>query len=271
MRKLLIVVLALLLVGIGLFLFGLSEARRDPLVRQAMLSLPNWPADAKPIRAVLMSDIHVGSWAMDATRLNRIVGQVAALKPDIVFIAGDFINGSRADSAAAIGPALIAPLARLKPPLGIVAVLGNHDNWTGATAVREQLRRAGVTVLENETLVRGPLAIGGVGDQFSHHAQVAAVVAQLRQQPGGHLFLTHSPGIAPLLPDASVLLAGHTHCGQARILGWYPGRQPYEKRYRCGIIREGARTVVVTGGLGTSSVPMRIGVPPDIWLLTLGR
>ena len=84
------------------------------------------------------------------------------------------------------------------------------------------------------------------------------------------MFLTHSPSIVPLLPDGSVLLAGHTHCGQVRILGWSPGRQPYDKRYRCGVIREGRRIVVVTAGLGTSGPPVRLGEPPDLWLLTLG-
>ena len=83
------------------------------------------------------------------------------------------------------------------------------------------------------------------------------------------MFLTHSPSITPLLPDGSVLLAGHTHCGQVRMFGWSPGRQPYDKRYRCGIIREGKRTVVVTAGLGTSVLPFRFLVKPDVWLVTL--
>src|ERR1700712_4237611 len=98
MRKLLMAVLLLALAGIGLFVFAFAEARRDPVVRTATLSLPGWPAGAKPVRAVLISDVHIGSAAMDAVRLTRIVGQIDALKPDIVFIAGDMIFGHEANS-----------------------------------------------------------------------------------------------------------------------------------------------------------------------------
>lgn len=269
-KRLLIVILCLILFDAGVYLYARMEARADPVVRTATLSLPGWPAGAKPVRAVLISDVHIGSAAMDAARLDRIVGQIDALKPDIVFIAGDMINGADADSAAAIGEKMVAPLSHLKAPLGAVAILGNHDNWTGAAAVKDELRRAGITVLENQAIVRGPLAIGGLGDQFSKHADLAATIAALQPLPGGRIFVTHSPDIAPLLPEGSVLLAGHTHCGQVQLLGWYPGHQPYDKRYRCGLIRDGARTVVVTAGLGTSGPPVRLGAPPDLWLLTLG-
>lgn len=270
MRKLLIALFVVLFLGAGVVLYSLDEARADPVVRTATLSLPGWPAGAKPVRAVLISDIHIGSHAMDAERLTRIVAQIDALAPDIIFIAGDMISGSKPGSAAPLGEAMVGPLAKLKAPLGVVAVLGNHDNWTGAEMVRGQFRRAGIVVLQNQAIVRGPLAIGGVGDYFSKHADVPATLAAIAPLAGGRLFLTHAPGIVPLLPDASVLLAGHTHCGQVRLFGWSPGRQPYERRYRCGIIREGRRTIVVTAGLGTSGPPVRLGVPPDLWLLTLG-
>jgi predicted MPP superfamily phosphohydrolase len=270
MRKLLIAVTVVILLAACLYIFARAEARRDPVVRTATLSLPNWPAGAKPVRAVLISDIHIGSAAMVAARLARIVDRIDALKPDIVFIAGDMINGSRPNSAATIGAAMVAPLSRLKAPLGVIAMLGNHDNWTGAAAVRDEFRRAGITVLENQAIVRGPLAVGVVGDRFSGKADLPATLTALAPLTGGRVFLTHSPSIVPLLPDGSVLLAGHTHCGQVRIFGWSPGRQPYDKRFRCGIIRDGTRTVVVTAGLGTSGPPVRLGVPPDLWLLTLG-
>src|SRR3569623_3825447 len=269
-KRLLIVILCLILFDAGVYLYARMEARADPVVRAATLSLPGWPAGAKPVRAVLISDVHIGSAAMDAARLDRIVGQIDALKPDIVFIAGDKINGADADSAAVIGEKMVAPLSHLKAPLGVVAILGKHDNWTGAAAVKDELRRAGITVLENQAIVRGPLALGGLGDQFSKHADLAATIAALQPLPGGRIFVTHSPNIAPLLPEGSVMLAGHTHCGQVQLLGWYPGHQPYDKRYRCGLLRDGAHTVVVTAGLGPSGPPVRLGVPPGLWLLTIG-
>jgi predicted MPP superfamily phosphohydrolase len=154
----------------------------------------------------------------------------------------------------------------------VVAVLGNHDHWTGAQAVRRQLAGAGITVLENRAVARGPIALGGVGDDFSGHADVPATLRAARSIGRPIVLLTHSPDIAPSLPgDAPLLLAGHTHCGQGVLFGLplAPEVSRYGARYRCGLVREGARTVVVTGGLGTSGVPLRLGAPPDLWLITL--
>jgi predicted MPP superfamily phosphohydrolase len=95
----------------------------------------------------------------------------------------------------------------------------------------------------------------------------------MRRLTGARLILTHSPDIAPNLPpQVSLLLAGHTHCGQVvlPLLGPISEVSRYGARYRCGIRREGGRIVVVTAGLGTSGGPFRLGAPPDLWLLTLG-
>jgi predicted MPP superfamily phosphohydrolase len=95
----------------------------------------------------------------------------------------------------------------------------------------------------------------------------------MRKIAGARLILTHSPDIAPTLPDEiPLLLAGHTHCGQVvlPLLGPVAEVSRFGARYRCGIRREGNRVVVVTAGLGTSGGPFRLGAPPDLWLLTLG-
>ena len=271
MRKLLIAVLLLALAGLSLYYYGRAEARRDPVIRTVSIRLPNWPAGIKPVRAVLISDIHIGSPAMDEARLNRIVDQIKALNPDIVLLAGDYISGRDPRGAVKYGEGLVGPLSRLNPPLGVVAVLGNHDHYTGADKVREELARARVTVLENDVTARGPLAIGGVGDAYSKHADLAATLAKLRPFSGARIILTHSPDIAPDLPgDVRLLLAGHTHCGQVALFGWAPAHQPYNPRYRCGLIRDPDHLVVVTAGLGTSGPSVRLGAPPDLWLLTLG-
>jgi predicted MPP superfamily phosphohydrolase len=273
MRKLLIVLTLILLAASGVLYYAHEEARRDPVVRTATIRLPDWPAKAKPVRAVLISDIHIGSTAMDARRLARIADQINALHPDIVLIAGDMIFGHDRQGAVRLGGGLVAPLSHLRAPLGAVAVLGNHDHWTGAATVRDDLQRAGVTVLENEAIMRGPLAIGGVDDDSSGHAEVRGTLARLRALKGARIVLTHSPDIAPSLPaDTPLLLAGHTHCGQVVLPFFGPISEVtrYPERYRCGIRVEGKRAVVVTAGLGTSGPPLRLGAPPDLWLLTLG-
>lgn len=273
LRKALIVLALLLVTLAGTYLYARAEARRDPVVRSATIKLPDWPAGAKPVRAVLISDIHIGSPAMDSARLERIVEQINALKPDIVFIAGDLIFGHDPQGAKKLGEGLVAPLSHLTAPLGVIAVLGNHDQWTGPGEVRALLGRANVAVLENQAIVRGPLAIGGVGDDFSKFADSGATVALVRRLPGAHILFTHSPDIAPTLPaDMPLLLAGHTHCGQFVLPFYGPVSDVtrYGERYRCGVRVEGGRTVVVTAGLGTSGPPLRLGAPPDLWLLTLG-
>lgn len=250
--------------------FGYAQARADPVVRRATVVLPGWPAGARPVRLVLMSDIHIGSAAMDSARLSRIVDGVNALDPDVVLIAGDFVYGHAKGSARRIAPPLVAPLARLRPRLRTIAVLGNHDWWTGADAVRAALARAGVTVLDNRAVRVGPLAIGGIGDRMTRHDRPGATIAAMRRLGGALVVVTHGPDVVPLLPrGVPLVLAGHTHCGQGVIFGRALAREPYLRRYRCGIVRDRGRATIVTAGLGTSVVPLRIGSPPDLWLLTL--
>jgi len=253
--------------------YAYVEARRDPIVRQATLRLANWPKGQSPIRAVLLSDIHMASPTMDARRLSRIVAQINRLHPDIVLIAGDFISGNEPDGAARQAPGLIEPLSALEAPLGVVAVPGNHDYTTGIPALKAALDRAHVTLLANRVLVRGPLAIAAIGDFTTDHADVAAINRALKGKPGIRLALTHSPDVVPELPQTlDLVLAGHTHCGQIILPLFGPIAQisAYGRRFLCGVKHEGRRTIVVTGGLGTSEVPFRLGAPPDMWLLKLG-
>ncbi|WP_262503855.1 metallophosphoesterase [Sphingosinithalassobacter sp. CS137] len=267
-------VLLLAGVGVAVLLFAFIEARSDPVVREARIAMRDWPEGAPPLRLVLVSDIHLGSPAMDGARLDRIVTQINALDPDLVVIAGDFIFGHERGSAAMLGAGLPASLARLDAPLGTVAALGNHDHWTGIAAVREQLERAGVAVVENGAIRRGPIVLGVVGDDFTRHDDIPATLAAMAELEGPQVVLSHSPDIAPELPpEVALVLAGHTHCGQVvpPLIGPLVSVSRYGERYRCGVRREGGRLVVVTAGLGTSGPPLRMGAPPDLWLLTLVR
>jgi predicted MPP superfamily phosphohydrolase len=255
-----------------LFVIGYRNARADPVLRRVAIALPDWPEGAPPVTVALASDIHLGGSAMDDERLARLLDRIAAAGPDLALFAGDFISGHDPQTAIHVAPGLTIAFRRLRPRLGTIAVLGNHDHWTDPRRVSAALAAAGVTLLENRAVVRGPLAIGGVGDEYTHHDRVAATATQMRRLPGARLMLTHSPDIAPTLPaEIPLLLAGHTHCGQIMlpIRGAIAIPSRYGTRYRCGVIREGARTVIVTAGLGTSVVPLRFGAPPDVWLITL--
>lgn len=247
------------------------EARADPIVRRATITLPDWPAGQKPIKVLLLGDVHVGSAAMDVPRLTRIVAQINALEPDLVLMAGDFVFGHDPVAGERYAAELVKPLSRLRAPLGVVAVPGNHDYWAGKVSVPRALWQANVTMLVNSATVRGPLAIGGVADIYTHHADVPATMHALDRLPGAKIVVTHSPDVTTTMPDEiTLVLAAHTHCGQIVAPLYGPLASVARERYRCGIVRDGNRLTVVTAGLGTSGVPFRFGAPPDMWLLTLG-
>lgn len=249
-------------------LFGLHEAQSMPIIHRATIRLPHWPSGAKPVTVALVADIHMASATMDEARLSRIVDRIAALHPDLVIYAGDFIEGRGEAEAGAALPILARQLGRMRTPLGSVAVLGNHDHWTDPKAVAATLAQAGITVLVNNAVERGPLAIGGADDPATEHADIGRTAAAMRRLPGARVMIAHSPDIAPKLPaDVSVLLAGHTHCGQVVLPLIGAPIDVANPRYRCGMVRDHRHLTIVTGGLGTSDVPIRIGAPPDLWLI----
>jgi predicted MPP superfamily phosphohydrolase len=266
---------------VGLAGWGLLNARAEPLVRTATVSLPDWPSGMPPIKVVLLSDIHLGDAVMSRSRLERIVAQTNALQPDVIMLAGDYVVGHGSDGADARARELTAPLAGLRARIGVVAVLGNHDYWTSSASISGALSRAGIVVLDNEVWRAGPIAVAGVADAFSGHDDPERTWAAARQLSLPVVVLTHSPDISDDLPsDVRLVLAGHTHCGQV-TLPWggalftrsprARGKPLYDPKYRCGRVRALGRDVFVTAGVGAGSLPIRFGAAPDIWLLSLGE
>lgn len=272
MIRRLFLALALVVLAIaGAFALGYYNARADPVVRGARIGLPDWPAGAAPIRIALMSDIHMESASMNEGRLSRIVDQVNALHPDMVVLAGDFVEGRGVGEADRAIPLLERPLSRLRSRLGTVAVLGNHDHWTDPAPLAAMLRRIGVLVLVNDAKGVGPLALGGLDDPATHRARVRPTQAVLAQLQGAGVMVAHSPAIAPeLLPRTTLLLAGHTHCGQVVLPLYGPPVEVTHAHYRCGIVRDPGRITIVTAGVGTSELPIRYGAPPDMWMVQVG-
>jgi uncharacterized protein len=259
---------------------GLDSAVSTPIERTISVSLPVPGLQRQPIRVALLSDIHFGNRAMSASRLGGIVSQINAAQPDLIVIAGDFVNGHAFGDAEALPEGLVAPLSQLQARRGVFATLGNHDHWTGAGRVTAALEKAGVTVIENRAVRVGPLALIGIDDAYSEHHDLAKSFASAAEIGGLPIVFTHSPDLSPLLPkQVELVLAGHTHCGQvvlpgigslAPAFGWLVGdRHYFSARYRCGVVREGNRVTIVTAGLGSGSLPFRIGAPPDWWMVTL--
>jgi hypothetical protein len=262
---------SLILIGIGY-----RSAVATPIVRHATFRLPGWPPGQPPLKLLLFADLHVEEPETDERRVAAIVDQINALHPDIIIAAGDFV-GSRAEGTDFPKLAL-TPLAKLSAPLGVYAVLGNHDHEAGSAMVAAILARAHIRVLDDRTIEAGPLALGGLDDR-THKTWTRIIGAEksvhdgMRRLPGARILVAHGPDqFSRTPPDVPLMLAGHTHCGQIvlPIFGPIFTGSDYGRRYACGIVREHGSILVVTAGLGTSHVPLRYGAPPDMWLLELG-
>lgn len=267
--------MAAILAGSWLLLIHmLLLASADPVARHLRYAPPGWPISARPIRLALLTDIHVSGPDMPPERLMRIVWQINAQKPDIILLGGDFLSARKLATRHYDAETALRPLASLRAPSGVIAVMGNHDHWSDAVAIHRALLRAGVTVLDNQAVRRGNLAIGGVDDDFTGHADIRAVVESMAKLGGVPILLSHSPDIFPVTPSSiGLVLAGHTHCGQISfpLIGPAFTASHYGRRFTCGIIREKARAMIVSAGVGTSLLPLRLGAAPDFWVIDIGR
>ena len=249
------------------------DTMRAPVVERLALESTALPAGAPPVTIALLADLHVAGPDMPPSRLAAIVSQVNGLRPDMIAIAGDLISEKRTATRIYSAAEVIAPLGKLKAPLGVVVVPGNHDHWFDWESLSAELARyPQITVLRNAAAQRGPLLIGGVDDDFTGRADLPATVAAMQGQEGARIMLSHSPDIFPQVPvDIDLVLAGHTHCGQ---IAWPWGGAPatmsdYGNRYACGITRQHGKTLVTSAGLGTSLLPVRLFTHPEIWLIEI--
>ena len=265
---------ALVVLALGILVAAKAwhDTMTDPVVRRTAVALPGIPAGSSPLTIALLSDIHVAGPDMPPERLARIVAQVNALKPDIVLIAGDLVSEKRTATHIYTPQEVVTPLAGLHAPLGVFAVPGNHDHWFDLPGLSRELRAHGIGLLANDAVQAGPLAIGGLDDAYTGRADVPRTIAAMDRLAGGRVIFGHSPDSFPQVPrSVSLMLAGHTHCGQ---IGYPWGGAPaylsdYGDRYACGRVDEDGKTIVVGAGLGTSLIPVRLFTRPEIWLIEL--
>lgn len=246
---------------------------RRVVVRRVTLDLPRWPSRWDGFRIVLLSDLHAGVPHVGLERIERIVELAQRERPDLVALLGDFVDAEVALGAELAPEAVAARLGRLRAPLGAVAVLGNHDWSAGGKRVRDSLREAGIRVLENSaTAVHHDLWIAGLADPYHRDVDVGAALDPVPEDATVLLF-SHDPDLFPRVPDRVALtLSGHTHGGQVavpKLRGrWTPSR--FGERYAGGgHVVEGGRHLFVSRGIGTSRIPIRLGVPPEIVVLEL--
>ena len=274
-RRIEIGLLFVLLAVVAFVAVGYRNATADPIVRRLTLTVPDYPASAPPVRIALFSDIHVHGPDMPPARFEKIVGEINALNADVDVAAGDFLGNSAIGKAYSIDQS-VAPLRKLKARLGVYAVLGNNDDPRHEDLVTPALKRIGVHVLSNDAAKVGPLALGGIKGRIYRLPEWMEIRRQtyeaIERTPGVPVLISHRPDEFALAPASiRLVLAGHTHCGQVvlPLIGPLETGSDFGTRYLCGVVRSGSKVLVVTAGLGTSHVPLRIGAPPDIWLITV--
>ena len=223
------------------------------------------------VRIALVSDLHVKRAADAITELEALWSQIIEQKPDIILLAGDYINdGSGIEGIETIGPQIAQVFATSDMP-PVVAVLGNHDYWSGGVAWRQYLSDAGVTVLENETAILDGIetCIRGFGDAFTGNFRYVDFPQGCTNKL--LISLMHDPAGAFHPNLEGIVLAGHTHCGQVFIpfLGsiYTPSSAP--KDAQCGLFQDEKRVLFVSAGVGTSVIPFRFNTQSSWDLITI--
>lgn len=234
---------------------------------------------AAPIRIGVISDTHVGGPHVSAARIEKIVARMNAEKPDVVVLLGDYANGRL--SAAERSPAEraevengIAAFAKLNAPKGVYAAIGNNDLLYGEAILRADLTKAHVTVLQNEVAPIPGVNAGiaaGIDEYRSGRGNVAATLA--KAPPGSAIIaLMHYPdSFADMPPNVALSLAGHSHCGQVGLpfATKFLNASNGSGTWRCHYYNTDGKNFYVSGGIGTSVLPMRLFAPPEINIITL--
>jgi len=261
--------------GIGVFVSGLLSAlavaatifgfanARWIRVRQHTVRLANLPASWRGRRAVVMTDLHLGS--VNGVGFSRRMARMAAnLDPDIVFLPGDLFDGVLADMDV-----LLKPFKELKPPLGTYFSTGNHEEFGDVTRYTQPIARAGIRVLDNERVTIEGVHIAGVSYRDSTHPPRVQALLDGLHLNSGHpsILLNHVPSRLPIAERAgvSLQLSGHTHGGQAFPFTWFTRK--IFGRYTHGLHSFGTMQVYTSTGAGTWGPPMRVGTQPEIVLL----
>lgn len=245
-------------------------------VETVCLELPRLPHAFSGFRAVQISDIHMGGW-MNLARFQTVADLVAAQKPDVLLITGDFLFGHRFTESSRQGiDDLIKVLAPLAASIPSYAVLGNHDYWTSQKAVRAMLRRCGITDLTNtvSTLTRdgGHLHLCGVDDVHHGDVRLYDVLAQLSED-GAAILLVHQPDFADTSAATGrfdLQVAGHSHGGQVVVPFYGPPVLPRSgRKYPSGLYRVGNMFQYTNRGVGVDRMPIRINCPAEITTFVL--
>ncbi|KRD51380.1 MULTISPECIES: metallophosphoesterase [Sinorhizobium/Ensifer group] len=281
--------------ALGGYAFAVEPLARLNVTRYT-LTPPGWTPGLK-LRVVALADIHACEPWMPAGRIASICRQANALGGDVTVLLGDYAAGMNFVTRYVHSSEWAKALATLSAPLGVHAVMGNHDWWEDKTAQKngggptfghKALQDVGINVYSNRAIRLEKdgqgFWIAGLEDQLAlvpgkkwqrqRMAGLDDLDGTLAQVNDGDpvVLLAHEPDIFPSVPPRVALtLSGHTHGGQVRLLGFAPVvPSRFGDRYAYGHMVEDDRNLIVSGGLGCSLAPVRFGVPPEIVVIDLG-
>ena len=272
LRKLLLMVVASALIPLVWgFLVEPSRLRSESYE----IAPTRWPTACDGLRIVVLTDLHVGSPFNGLGNLDRIIALTRSAEPDLILLAGDYVIQGVAGGRFTPPEQIAAALGSLSAPLGVWAVLGNHDHWLDAGRVRSAFESVGIPFLEDRATQLDSQSCSfwlvGVSDFWEGAHDVNQALSEVTDSSPVVVF-THNPDVFPEVPArVNLTIAGHTHGGQVYLplVGRPIVPSDYGQRFAIGPIVERGRHLFVSPGLGTSILPVRFLVPPEVSVLTL--
>jgi predicted MPP superfamily phosphohydrolase len=235
------------------------------------VAIPRLDPSFRGYRIASIADIHLDEW-LNARRFDEVIDLINRQQPDLVAIIGDLFSYE----VDGLSQQMVASLKKLRPKDASVAVLGNHDHWAGAAAVRQVLEQSDVIDLSNDILTlkkgRATLHVAGVDSVMWRKQRLDSVLKKLPPL-GPAILLAHEPDFADISSATgrfSLQISGHSHGGQWIVPGiGTPIRGLYSRKYPLGRYRVGNMTHYTNRGIGTSIIRLRINCPPEITIFTL--
>ena len=255
--------------SLGFAGYGFSNALDMPGVRRQRLDLPNLPQDWDGLRIVQISDVHAGPY-MDSERMSRLRDMAHNLKPDLIVFTGDQMDRRPSDAEL-----FVRGFEGITAPMGVWGILGNHDHFFDPKKSEWALEAAGIKALINEGVVfernGSELAMVGVEDLQAGEGREPDFSVLNRYPTAFRICLCHQPNGWHRAAEAGahLTLAGHTHGGQIALTGRNINVARFNTRYIAGPYRREEAYLYVSRGVGVGAVPVRVGAPPEIDVLTL--
>lgn len=243
------------------------------LVKKVSIEVPKWHKEHKNLKFAVLADFHIGFGHMNKNKLSEIIKRTNKENPDIVILLGDYVNQSSQNEKYL---PLLKELGNFKSKYGIFAIMGNHESWEVRHKIRKYLKKANIKLLENDaeklTVNKKDLWIAGVEDLTTGFPDIDVVMDKINDNNNPAVLLSHNPDIFDIIPERfCITLAGHTHGGQLYIpfLVRLVTPSEYGMRFLKGHVVNNNRHIYISSGLGTTIIPARFLVPPEIIILRL--